>query len=232
MNESSAYMDPAISQVEYERLPLQVYVLGGALILIGLLTLALMSNPALKGSYVYLFFFFIPANAAISVFPHEPVLLYYGTFANIWISATAAIGGTILAAYLDHRVFVPVLNHQRLTGYKEKTFYRKAIKYFMRFPFATLVVIAFLPIPFFPFKFLYFSNHYPLSRYVAAVALARFPRYLLLLWAGSAFGIPKQILIGAVLVIFSVYAYKGAPVVWRRLRARREAALQGEADTA
>ena len=94
---------------------------------------------------------------------------------------------------------------------------------FMRLPFVTLVIAASLPIPFFPFKFLSFSINYPLWRYLAALSVARFPRYLLLAWLGATIGVPKELLIGAVVIVFTIYIVRGGPVLYRKLRARRAA---------
>ncbi len=213
---------------EYERLPLQVYILGGAIVVIGVVTFFLMSTRGQSNGYLYLLLYSIPANTAISVFPHEPVLIYYGQFANLWISAAAATGGTLIAGYLDHRVFVPVLNYKKITSYKKSRFYRKATDIFMRYPFATLVVTGFTPIPFFPFKFLCFSIHYPLSRYLTALTVARYPRYFALAWVGATFGIPTSLLIASVVVIFGLYAIRGGPVLVRHIRARRAGALRSQ----
>ncbi len=199
------------------------------MVLIGLVTGYLMYTQAGRNSYLYLYFFMIPANTAISVFPHEPVLIYYGTFANIWVTSLVASAGTITAAYLDHLVFTPLLNLTRIASYKDNRFYLKATKVFMRYPFATLFAVATVPIPFFPFKFLSFSIHYPLWRYVTAVTLARFPRYLLLAWIGAKFGVPKELLIAVVAVVFGVYLIKGAPQLLRMIRTRRQAAAAAEA---
>lgn len=205
----------------YDRLGPKVWVLGALMIVIGVVTSVLMFRDFRSDSYVYLAFYSIPANTAISVFPHEPVLIYFGKVANLWISAAAATAGTLVAGIMDHAVFVPVLNLQRLTGYKEKAFYRKAIGYFQRWPFPTLVVTGFTPIPFFPFKFLAFSMHYPMWKYVIALVVARFPRYYLLALIGSAFPVPTWILVLSIVVIFGLYAVKGVPEVWARWRARR-----------
>lgn len=191
------------------------------MVAIGLVTFLLISTKGAHNGYLYLFFYSIPANTAISVFPHEPILIYYGTFANWWIAALAATGGTIVAGLLDHQVFVPVLNLKGLTSYKRSPFYRKTTAMFMRYPFATIVVTGFTPIPFWPFKLLAFSIHYPLQRYLAALALSRFPRYYLLAWLGAAIGIPTWVLIAIVVVIFSTYALRAAPLLWRRWRQTR-----------
>ncbi len=222
MTDSTAVDERALERLEYEELPSRVYWMGALMVIIGLVTFYLMSTRAHSNGYLYLFFYSIPANTAISVFPHEPVLIYYGTFANVWLSGLAALGGTIVAGYLDHRVFTPLLNYRKLTSYKDSRFYKRATQIFMRYPFATIVVTGLTPIPFFPFKFLCFSIHYPLWRYIAALSLARYPRYVLLAWIGAAFGIPTSVLIASVVVIFSLYIIRGGPELVRRLRAHRE----------
>jgi membrane protein YqaA with SNARE-associated domain len=197
------------------------------MVLMGLVTFVLMNLNGHNQSYLYLFFYSIPSNTAISVFPHEPILIWYGGWANIWASAAAATGGTIVSGWLDHRVFVPVLNYTKLTSYKKSRFYQKLTKIFMRYPFATLVLTGLTPIPFWPFKFLCFSIHYPLVRYLAALGSGRFPRYVLLAWVGAAFEIPGWILIVTVVVIFSVYAIRGIPALWQIIRERRRRRIEG-----
>jgi membrane protein YqaA with SNARE-associated domain len=214
---------------EYERLPASVWWAGVCMAVIGVATFVLMSTRAHHEGYLYLLLYSIPANTAISVFPHEPVLLYYGKFADIWLAGIAATAGTLAAGWLDHRVFVPILNHSKLTGYKQGRFYQRARELFMRYPFVTLVVTGFTPIPFWPFKFLCFSIHYPLVRYLAALFVGRFPRYLLLLWLGSLVRIPTWILISSVVVIFATYAVKAVPELARRLAAQRERRARGAA---
>lgn len=221
MNDPTAVAETPRSAHEYERLPKRVWWASALMVAIGMTAFYLMTAQAPNNGYLYLFFYSIPANTAISVFPHEPVLIYYGQFANLWISAAVATSGNIVAGYLDHRVFVPVLNYKKITAYKRSRFYQKATAIFMKYPFATLAVTAFIPIPFFPFKFLCFSIHYPLHRYLAALSLARYPRYFLLAWVGATIRIPTSILIWSVVVIFSLYAIRGIPVVWRHLRERR-----------
>lgn len=189
---------------------------------IGIITFVLMSTQASSDGYWYLFFYSIPANTAISLFPHEPVLIYYGKFANLLLSSAAATGGTLVAGYLDHRVFVPVLNYEKILHYKRNRLYRRAMDLLMRYPFATLVITGFTPIPFFPFKFLCFSIHYPLWRYLAALCIARYPRYYVLAWVGAEVGIDNRLLIASVVVIFGLYAVRGIPALARQLRHRRQ----------
>lgn len=208
---------------DYGRVEPRVWIVGGVMVLIGIVTTILLVQDFRSRSYLYLAFYAIPANAAISVFPHEPALVYFGKFANIWIAAGAATAGTIVAAYMDHTVFTPILNLEGRQAYKEKKFYRKAARYFLKYPFATLVVTAATPIPFWPFKFLSFSVHYPLRRYIAAVALARYPRYVVLAWVGSTLlvDVPTWILAALFGAIVLVYMAQALPRFLERWKERR-----------
>jgi uncharacterized membrane protein YdjX (TVP38/TMEM64 family) len=118
-------------------------------------------------------------------------------------------------------VFVPVMNLKGLTGYKEKAWYQKAARLFMKYPFAVIVVAGFTPIPFFPFKFLSFSLRYPLARYLIALLVGRFPRYVLLAWIGHVIQIPTWLLIAVFGGAILAYALKGGPEVLRYLRKSR-----------
>ncbi|MFQ5530211.1 MAG: hypothetical protein ACE5FP_07655, partial [Gemmatimonadota bacterium] len=129
--------------------------------------------------------------------------------------------GTLVAGYLDHSVFTPVMNLKGLTGYKDRGWYRRAARLFVAYPFAVLVVAGFSPIPFFPFKFLSFSVHYPLTRYLGALLTGRFPRYVLLAWFGNFFQIPGWVLFAFFGAVILVYAVKAVPGVVNYLKASR-----------
>jgi len=202
---------------EYQRIPALTYVLGALMVALGVVTAFLIFAGEITGGYDLLFLYSIPANTAISPFPHEPVLFYYGKHANLLLVTVVATAGNLVAGYLDYRVFVPILNHRRITGYKGSWLYRKASDLFMRYPFSTLAVTSLTPIPFFPFKFLAFSVRYSLSLYLAAIAVSRLPRYWFLAWVGMAVRIPDWVLVGLIVGIFATYAVKGVPAVWRHI---------------
>jgi membrane protein YqaA with SNARE-associated domain len=207
----------------YARVGPLAWTLGVCMIVIGVVTSVLMFRDFQSDSYLYLAFYSIPANTAITMFPHEPVLIYFGKVGELLPTAAWATVGTFVAGVMDHKVFVPVLNLQSIQSYKERPFYRKAIGYFRRWPFATLLVAGFTPIPFFPFKFLCFSVGYPMWKYVTALLVARFPRYYLYALLGATFPIPNWILIASVGVIFGLYAIKGVPMAVAKLKSRKRA---------
>lgn len=119
---------------------------------------------------------------------------------------------------MDHTVFVPVLHLRSLRSYREHPLYRKAIGLYRTWPFLTLVLAGFTPLPFFPFKFLSFSTAYPMHRYLAALAVSRYPRYLVLLWAGTVLELPDGALVALFVGILALYAWRAGPEVVRRLR--------------
>ncbi len=205
----------------YTRLGSAVWFFGGLMVALGLVMAFLLFRDFESASYYYLAFYCIPSNTAITIFPHEPVLILFGQSGNLWLTATAATLGTVAAGFMDHAVFVPVLNLQSIQGYKEKRFYQLATKHFMRWPFLTLTAAGFLPVPFFPFKFLSFSIHYPLWKYIGTIIVSKFPRYFLLALLGATIPIPTWILIATVVGVIGLYAVKGIPELWKRWRARR-----------
>lgn len=213
--------DPTATHPEYDGIEPKVWVMGGIMLTLALVALVLMLQDFSTSSYLYLAFYAIPANSAISVFPHEPVVIWYGSQGGIWWTAVAASVGTLVAGFLDHSVFVPVMNLKGLTGYKEKAWYQKAAELFMKYPFAVIVVTGFTPIPFFPFKFLSFSLHYPLWKYLSALLIGRFPRYVLLAWIGHVIHIPGWLLIAIFGGAILGYALKAGPEVLRYLKTSR-----------
>jgi len=84
-------------------------------------------------------------------------------------------------------------------------------------PFLITAAFAGLPVPFTIVRVLMPLSGYPLRRYMAAVALGRFPRILVIATFGGFVDIPDRILV-ALLIAGVVLAALGA--VARHLRAR------------
>ncbi|HEY6854156.1 MAG TPA: hypothetical protein VI139_07910 [Gemmatimonadales bacterium] len=147
-----------------------------------------------------LFAYAFISNVALAVVPHEPVVVWYGPRVGIWVTAVVATAGTVVAAFVDHRLFMPLV--QRLgrryrvadPGAMPRGFARAVTRTFARAPFAIIALSGLTPLPFFPFKAMAFTHGYPLGRYVAAVAAGRLPRYALLAWLGIVIHIPAWIL--------------------------------------
>lgn len=184
------------------KLPRKVYIWGAVMILLGIVNVFYLVFKPDFDPFLILFFYSIPANTAISVFPHEPIVILYGKDFNLLLIASISALSTLAAAFIDHTVFTPLLNYPKFSGYKESKIYQKAIYYFGKFPFWTIVVAALTPIPFWPVKMLAFSKKYPMMLYMAAVLVGRFPRYYLLAKFGEITMIPDWVIWSVFVVIF------------------------------
>jgi membrane protein YqaA with SNARE-associated domain len=145
-----------------------------------------MTRPVLLFGYAFL------SNVALAVLPHEPAVVWYGTRLGVWPTTLIAAAGTVLAALVDHRLFVPLI--ERITARRQAApaFGERA---FRRWPFLILALSGLTPLPFFPFKVLAFTTGYPLGRYAVAVAARCLPRYALLAWLGTAVPLPTWLLV-------------------------------------
>jgi membrane protein YqaA with SNARE-associated domain len=200
----------------------RAYIFSGILVLLGLLNLLLMLYQPDLHPQLVLFLFSIPSNSAVSLLPHEPVLIRYGQLHPLLATALSATLGTLVAGVLDWHIFVPLLNWQKLSAYRDNRFYRFCMDHFKSAPFAWLLLAGFTPLPFAAFKFLAFSMNYPLGNYLAALCLSRFPRYLLLAWLGHTFNIPPWSLIVLFLAIAAFTAHQAARNIPKRATRQRK----------
>jgi len=138
-----------------------------------------------------LFAYAFVSNVALALVPHEPAVIWYGPRLGIWVTALVATAGTVAAAWVDHRVFVPLV--RRLEA-RRQSGTALIQRWFNRAPFAIIALSGLTPLPFFPFKALAFAARYPLGRYLAAVAAGRLPRYALLAWVGLVVHVPAWLL--------------------------------------
>src|SRR2546426_9010179 len=65
-------------------------------------------NSVFAGA-VWLFGYAFLSNVALAVLPHEPVVIWYGARHGVWPTALVATAGTVAAALVDHRLFVPLI---------------------------------------------------------------------------------------------------------------------------
>lgn len=163
-----------------------------------------------------LFFYAFISNVALAVVPHEPVVVWYGAHAGVWVTATVATAGTLAASWVDHALFAPLvwrLDWDRLSSGGLVPWLRSR---FARAPFTVIALSGLTPLPFFPFKALAFAARYPRAKYLAAVGVGRFPRYAIIAWLGHIIRFPVWLLVvGFVLLI--------APSAWRLLWKRPSA---------
>ena len=146
-----------------------------------------------------LFAYAFLSNVALAVLPHEPAVIWYGARLGVCPTTLVATAGTVVAALVDHRVFVPLIGRvaRRRVAVpglgataSSRTPANVAERMFRRFPFTMLALSGLTPLPFFPFKALALVTAYPIGKYTAAVAARCLPRYALLAWLGAALRLP------------------------------------------
>ncbi len=150
-------------------LPRLTHVCGAAIIIFGLVNLLLMLFKTDWNGFVWLFFYSIAANIAISIFPHEPAIVFYGRHFNVFLVVAVAVAGNLIAAWVDYHFFTPLLHMKFSAKYKKTKIYRGTLSWFSRAPFLVVVVFALTPLPFYLVKFLAFSTKYSMSRYMAGI---------------------------------------------------------------
>ena len=148
-----------------------------------------------------LFFYSIPAGFFIGLLPHEPVLLYFGQSHPALIVAGVFLVGWLVAERANYSILGFFGDLGLFEKLRRKPLVGRLIHLFGRAPFLSLVVAAFIPIPFFPFRFLVVMEGYSVWKYLLAVAVARGPRYLILAALGNLFHIPGWVLVVLFLVL-------------------------------
>ena len=148
----------------------------------------------------------------MAVVPHEPVVIWFGGHYGVWSTALITTVGTVAAGWVDHRVFVPLIErvqHKPLFAQGTIGWLRR---HFSGAPFAVLAVGALVPLPYFPFKAMAFADGYPVLRYLLAIAVGRFPRYVLLAWLGIVIKIPTWVLVA----LFALMMLPSLRLLWKR----------------
>jgi membrane protein YqaA with SNARE-associated domain len=151
-----------------------------------------------------LFFYSFPSEFLIATVPHEPVLLYFGKFYNPLTVALVAIPSTLLTEMLNYSTFKYITDLRIFTKLREKKAVQKTVRFFKKAPFLTLWVAGITPIPFYPLRFLVVIARYPLLKYILAVFLSRFPRFIILAYVGYKVQIPDYLLIALFVILILI----------------------------
>ena len=188
---------------------------------------ALICTPLAKFLYpqwwqlVGYFWYSIPASSFVYL-PHEPAVIYAGAIYDAPVVAIVGGLATIVAAIIDYFVVKKVFELPTVAPIKQTSIYKTAARYFYWRPWATIVVLSFSPIPFYPIRILAPSSNYPLWRYVSAYVTGRVPRYYLLALGGAWMPVPTKYLI---LMVFSLIF---TSLLFALLARRRTRANQGD----
>lgn len=161
----------------------------------------------------------ILANVYICVVPHEPLLLYYGNECGFWSASIVSAYGAFAAGVIDYETLRPFFRHDRVRKlYADRRSYQIGVRWFYKMPFLVMFLAALTPAPLFPFKFMAFSSGYGKYRYLAAITLGRFPRYLLYTWVADRWDIPNWAIAALVLLTAAVAGWGFLRAKWKSRR--------------
>jgi len=163
-----------------------------------------------------LFFYSFPSEFLIATVPHEPALLYFGKFYLPLTVALVAIPSTLLTEMLNYSTFKYVSDLKIFTKLRDKKAVQKMVQFFNKAPFLTLWVAGITPIPFYPLRFLVVLAKYPLPRYILAIFLSRFPRFIILAYVGYKIQIADYILIALFVILIVIANISILQSLWTR----------------
>jgi len=166
----------------------------GVLVLGLLATWLIFKEVRDSKSLVVLFFYAFPSEFLVGLLPHEPVLIYFGSFYTAWVVTLVSIVGTLGAEAINYSFCSYFYEKPALQAVSEKRLVRKTIELFERAPFAAILFAGFTPAPFFPIRFLVVMAPYPRWKYLLGVFISRAPRFFLLAMFGAYFHIPGTLL--------------------------------------
>ena len=150
--------------------------------------------------------------------PVEPYQLYVSKFHDAWTVTLILTVACTVGGVMDYWLFEPLLHHGAVKPhYENNRLFKTALKYFQKAPFLTLTFTGYTPVPFFPFKLLAIAAGYPMRNYVAALLLARIPRYYLVSYVGYMLQPPTWTLVALAVAAGGAYLFTH----WKRRRYER-----------
>jgi len=162
----------------------------------------------------------IPANSPLSpVVPtaFEPIIIEAAKFAPPLSVSLVALAAYLYTEYVNWYLYGWVLHGRRAAWLREQPWVQRGVEYFARAPFVTVVVFAFTPLPFWAARGLAVLKRYPLTPFMVATTVGRWPRFFLYAWLGSAVHIPVwalvAVILGGVVAVVSSRVVRGERVL-------------------
>ena len=159
-------------------------------------------------------FWSIPSSSLLMI-PNEPaalatVQLLRRTIEVLDTALLVAFAGAIgagVAAVIDQTVLKWFFGRKRVESYLKGERVRKILRWFRAFPFGTVVVFAFLPLPLFIVRFMAAASRYSTERYAGGVMLGKFCRLFVLGLIGGIWEMPQWMITALLIsiIISSVF---------------------------
>ncbi len=159
----------------------------------------------------------VPINGPFSpILPaaFEPLIMEVAKYAPAIAVTLVGLVVQLYAEFFNWHIYAWVLDRRRLQGFRSHRHVQRAVGYFSRSPFITVVVFAFTPLPFWVARILAILQRMPLAPYFLATAIGRLPRLFFYAWLGDQLQLSGALLAG-------IGVGSGVAVVlWRVLKRR------------
>jgi len=193
-------------------------VLWGSGVVGAVVLLLAIAAPAL-GPLVLFLLLTVWTNGPYSpVLPatYEPILMLFGKLYPPLLIAVVATAGTVYVEYLNYHLYAA--GAERLPErVRAHPLLARVERWYARAPFATVIVAALTPLPYWLVRVLSALTRYPVRRHLAATAIGRFPRLWFFAAIATPLGIPTPWLVFASVAVLGVMVLvAGARLVRRR----------------
>lgn len=126
---------------------------------------------------------------------YEPTLMLFGRLYEPLFIALVGVAANLYIEFLDYHLFKRLGSTRIYRRLIDHPWFARATRWFAREPFFTTWLFAWSPLPFWMVRMLAPAAGYSVSRYLAATALGRLPRYWLFAFLGRHVEIPAPLLI-------------------------------------
>lgn len=141
----------------------------------------------LPGNYNELLFFFLVFSVSCNFIPFPTYLLVIyisHDFSPYFITMLGSIGATI-AGLMEYNFFSILLRFDKIARIRNNGHYKKYASYFAKFPFLSILVASFLPLPFDFIRIMAITQKYSKWRFASATFLGRIPRIFIIAYLGK-----------------------------------------------
>lgn len=153
------------------------------------------------------------SNTCVSVFPHEPSILYYGGIFNPLLVAILGALSVCCIEFYNYHALRLVTSIRKVQIFTSKSVYQKVERWFNKMPFFSIFLACLTPIPYSPFRFLAANSRYSINKLLMAVFLGRLPRYYILALTGAVISLPSWVY-GVFIILLLGFA------LWKKIRKR------------
>ncbi len=180
----------------------------GELVFVAALFVIYFSSQSLQSSrhLWVLFLYSIPGNFLIDIIPYDPAVIFFARFHEPLIIAFVGVAGILTSEIINYTCFEYIVDRKFFDKILKHKFIVKLTRLFNKAPFWTILIVAFTPVPIYPFRFLVVMARFPLLKYLLALFAGRLPRLYLIALFGHRVVLPGYAYL-LIFIVLSLFMY-------------------------